>query len=491
MILSGKIPSGALPVEIIPAFVNNFSYAFETQVTNLCVSQQNFGLSFDKITRQWNIIVNSNLNTNNIFSLAYQNDSSNSQKDSSWLVLFQWTGTSYKITYRLLEYIFESSNQTAFFVDYNNVNYDFTTNTIIKDQIDVLSINPIPGNTGLGLGNDYRWEIDSAIIETDGYVEPKKVLISFYDANNDGQIDTPDAFTDIVGTSDSFVYFQILGNGNRYSLLNDQSLITPYKTESSVDLTQLVDGELLYFYDIDVIKNYVSSTNTLILNTGYFAKPGRCGLKFHYIHNSGEERRLDPGKTNIIDSYILTAEYDTAYRNWLVSGTGIAPLPPTSQSLENDFAATLTPITAISDTIVYHPANYKVLFGAQSTPNLQGIFKAVRNPTRITSDNDLQTRILSSINKFFSLDNWDFGQSFNFTELSTYVLNSMTPDILNFIIVPKNPNLPFGSLFEIACQSNEILISGATTTDIEIIDAVTASQINATSPVITNTNASV
>ena len=66
----------------------------------------------------------------------------------------------------------------------------------------------------------------------------------------------------------------------------------------------------------------------------------------------------------------------------------------------------------------------------------------------------------------------------------------MTPDITNFIIVPKNPNLPFGSLFEISCQSHEILISGATTTDIEIIDAVTAAQINATSPVITNTNVS-
>jgi hypothetical protein len=66
----------------------------------------------------------------------------------------------------------------------------------------------------------------------------------------------------------------------------------------------------------------------------------------------------------------------------------------------------------------------------------------------------------------------------------------MTPDIVNFIIVPKNPNLPFGSLFEIACQSNEILISGTSATDIEIIDAVTSSEINSMSPIITNTNAS-
>lgn len=187
---------------------------------------------------------------------------------------------------------------------------------------------------------------------------------------------------------------------------------------------------------------------------------------------------------------MLTADYDTAYRNYLSSGTGPAPLAPTSQSLENDFSASLDPIKSISDTLVYHPANYKVLFGTLATPNLQGTFKAVRNPARITSDNDLQTRILSAINNFFSLENWNFGQTFNFAELSTYVLNSMTPDITNFIIVPKNPNLPFGSLFEIASQYNEILVSGATTNDIEIIDSITASQINAISPVITNTNAS-
>ena len=482
IILSGKIPTSAVPIEIIPAFISNFTYAFETQIVNLCIAQRNFGLTFDKITRQWSIIVDSNLNATGDFLLSYQNDASNSQKDSSWLVLFQWTGTSYKVTYRLLEYIFESANQTAFFVDYSNVNYDFTTDTVIKDQIDVLSINTVPGNPGTGLGMDYRWQIDRPIVETDGYIEPKKVVVSFYDANNDGQIDTPDSFSNIVGGDTNYVYFQ---------MLSDQTLITGYATEVGLDLTQLVDGELVYFYNTDVVKTFVKANNTLVLNNGYFAKPGRCGIKFHYTHNSGEERRIDPSKTNIIDVYMLTADYDTAYRSYLSSGTGTAPLAPTSQSLENNFSSTLDPIKSISDTLVYHPANYKVLFGTLAPANLQGTFKAVRNSARITSDNDLKTRILSAINSFFSLDNWDFGQSFNFTELSTYVLNQMTPDILNFIIVPKNPNLPFGSLFEIACQFNEILVSGATTDDIEIIDSVTASQINAVSPVITNTNASV
>ena len=601
VILSGKIPSTAIPVEIIPAFVTVFSYAFETQVVNLCSVKQNFGLSFDRLTRQWFIITNSNLDSKSSFDLTYQADTSNTQKDSSWMILFEWTGLAYRVSYRLQEYIFESDKQTAFFVDYSNNNYDYTTGSVIKDQIDVLGvnsspftptiispattitntvINPItlytstasttgsavlyftatnliasnnynaihptinnviaqviststasitlastlsntigsgtaitfvpvkvtaigkltsPGETAnINLGIDYRWQIDSSITETDGYVEPKKVVVSFYDANNDGQIDNPDAFMEIVNPLyndpqttylKNFIYFEISSDGNRYSLLSDQSLITAYPSESDVIGTP-VDGKLFYFYTADVVKSYDAISGTYLLNTSYFAKLGRSGIKFHYMHNSGDERRIDPSKSNIIDIFVLTTEYDTAFRYYLQSGGTTPPLAPTSQSLENNFAATLDPIKSISDTIVFHPASYKVLFGTQAVSNLQATFKAVRNPARITSDNDLITKILVAINNFFNVSNWDFGQSFNFTELSTYVLNQMTPDILNFIIVPKNPNIPFGSLFEITCQPNELLISGATATDIEIIDAVTAAQINSVSPVITNTNAS-
>jgi hypothetical protein len=248
-------------------------------------------------------------------------------------------------------------------------------------------------------------------------------------------------------------------------------------------------GDLVYFFTTDVVKMWTVNS-TFELKTNYFARQGRSNIKFHYTHNSGEERRIDPSKSNIIDIYVLTSAYDTAYRAYLTSASGTAPLSPTSQSLENDFSAALNPIKSISDTLVYHPASYKVLFGTKASSNLQGTFKAVRNQSRATSDNDLKTRILASINNFFSLDKWEFGQSFNFTELATYVLNQMTPDIINFIIVPKNPDIPFGSLFEITCQTNEILINGATANDIEIIDAVTAAQINSVAPIITNTNAS-
>ena len=257
-------------------------------------------------------------------------------------------------------------------------------------------------------------------------------------------------------------------------------------------LTQYNDGQLFYFYDasVNVIKSYSSSTaNAFTLESNYFAKPGRRGLTFHYKHNSGEDRRLDPSKTNLMDIFILTKSYDTDYRNWLLS-SGAEPLPPTSSTLEENYASALEPIKSISDELVYQPVKYKVLFGTKSTRNLQATFKAVRNTSRSTTDNELKTKILAAIENFFSLENWEFGQTFYFSELSTYIMNSLTPDITNFIIVPK-AEIPFGSLYEIACQSNEIFINGASIDDIEIIDAITANQIKASENIVNSTTAGV
>jgi hypothetical protein len=173
---------------------------------------------------------------------------------------------------------------------------------------------------------------------------------------------------------------------------------------------------------------------------------------------------------------MLTANYNYEFRNWLLTGAVTKPIPPTTQSLENNYSADLEPIKAISDQIVFQPAAYKILFGNYADPSLQATFKAVKNPSSTASDNAIKSRILAGINQFFALENWDFGQYFYFSELSTYIMNTLTPDITNFLLVPVSTN--FGNLYEIACQSNEIFISGATAENIQIIAAATSAQLN-------------
>lgn len=497
---STTIDSTAVPVEIIPKFVNSFSIAFESEIINLCLIKRNFGLSFDQYLRTWQIIEDNNIDLISPFSLEYQNNVDNANRDSSWIIAFTWTGIGYKVRYRLNNFIFESDRETSFFIDTNTVNYDFTTDTVVKDKISVLSINSSNTSTAIALAKDYVWQIDGPIIESDGYVNPKRVQISFYDHNNSGQISDPDAFNNIVdpktvnsitGANDKFVYFKLQPDGVTYNLVDSANFVAcpnpAYATTLINEATiSPVTGDLFYFYDAEynVVNSYNSIDNTWVYTSDtslYSAYPGRDTLKFQYVHNSGQERRIDPSKSNIMDVYLLTSAYDTAFRNWLTTGgAGTRPLPPTSSALESNYSSSLESIKTISDEIIYQPVNYKVLFGPTADINLQATFKVVQSPTSTLSSNDIITTILTAIDNFFSLENWEFGKSFYFSELSAYVMNLLTPDITNFVIVPVNPNSNFGSLYEIACQSNEIFISGATASNIKVISAITASQLNST-----------
>ena len=114
-------------------------------------------------------------------------------------------------------------------------------------------------------------------------------------------------------------------------------------------------------------------------------------------------------------------------------------------------------------------------------PSLQATFKVVKNANLVISDNDIKSRILTAMNQFFALENWDFGETFYFTELAAYVVKELSPDIVNFVIVPKQAGLNFGSLFEIKAESDELFVNGATVDDIEIIAGITTSNIKSVS----------
>jgi hypothetical protein len=128
---------------------------------------------------------------------------------------------------------------------------------------------------------------------------------------------------------------------------------------------------------------------------------------------------------------------------------------------------------------------YKILFGNKADLDLQATFKVVKNPDIVTNDNDIKLQIINAINTFFSLEFWDFGDKFSFSELSTFIMTSTAPNISTVVLVPKQTDKAFGSLYEITTESDEIFISGATVDDVEIIDSVTASRLRATGAITT------
>jgi hypothetical protein len=149
------------------------------------------------------------------------------------------------------------------------------------------------------------------------------------------------------------------------------------------------------------------------------------------------------------------------------------------------YGTDLDKIKSISDDIIYHPVRYKTLFGDSADKRLQASFKVVKNKEQVITDNDVKTRIIAAINQFFSVDNWNFGDTFYFSELSAYVMNRMVPFITSFVIVPSNSDQVYGSLQQITSAPNEIFISSAKVSNVEIIEAITAERLKSAGYIVT------
>jgi len=480
------VPTGAIASRIVPKFVSDLPPAFELEIVNLVTNGVNFGIRYDIFTSSWKIISLFNINLINEFSLGKAGDTTNANLDSSWIIAFVKEADRYKVRIRTLDYIFGSLTESRFYFDSNQKTYDARNNTVVKDQIKVLGINT--ANDFINpLRNDLSFEISDTIKYDDGYQALDEIKIAFIDSDEDGVIDNPEQFEQIVGTDAELNYLFFKETVDNFGdsifefIENSTGVILIRQREADVNINdpEFTQGRLVYFYDVDenVVKSVDKTTNTFVLESAYRANIGRNNLKFQYIHNASVDRRIDPSASNIIDIYILTRSYNTDYRNFLSRAITVEPEAPNSDSLRISFGTELDSIKAISDEIVYHPVTYKVLFGTTADEKLRATFKVVKNPFKNINDNDLKVRIVSAINTFFDINNWDFGDTFYLSELITYITNTTSPDVSNIVIVPNQESQSFGSLFEIKSRSDEIFISGATVDDISIVASINASEL--------------
>ena len=350
---------------------------------------------------------------------------------------------------------------------------------------------------------DIDWEITNELLGADGYTNSKKIELSFKDSNDDGIVDDPDIFNNTVAPTTSignvdFNNFVVLkryetstGQYDYSYVYNERedglAIVTVLENMNQVSSSLLKDGQYVFSFEESLLYRYNEIESKWEINFDYKVFQGRDKIKFQYVHSADYEARIDPGQTNLMDLYVLTKQYDVSFRQWLLGSISEEPMPPSTEQLNLILASSLNQIKAMSDEVVYHPIRFKVLFGAKAIPSLRASFKLIKNIEQTISDNDLKSKVLAAINEFFTLDNWDFGDSFYFSELVAYVMNRTAPFLVNILIVPRMETLEFGSLFEITAENDEIFINGATTDDLEIIESVTASALNAKMST-TNTN---
>jgi len=216
------------------------------------------------------------------------------------------------------------------------------------------------------------------------------------------------------------------------------------------------------------------------VTNSYFTKyDARVGIKYHWKHYAPDDNRIDPNKTNIIDMYVLTSSYKDSVTRWAknANDTTQLPVPPSTVDLQTMFTE-VEEKGSVSNTLIWHSATFVPLFGKGATDDRKADFKVIKAPTSKLSDDEVKQKIINLIDDYFDPDNWDFGETFYFMELGTYIQQQLPNDVVSMVIVPNNAKSKFGTLFEIPSGSEELFVSTATVANIKIINTLTKTNIN-------------
>ena len=487
VVLDTFVPTDAVLSEVIPIFITDLPSTIETEMREQIRVYRNFGLGYNNLTATWYLITSTNLAQDAAFSLTNAQNTAGQNLDASWIMQFITNGLQYTLTTRQLTYNFGSVIQTRFFYRYGSAIFDPRTGTTIKDYIKVLKSNS-QANNNQPLPGDIAMQIVGQPVQSDGEVDDFQVLVSFEDNDQNGTPDDPDFFSAIVPTG-GYVFLQKTVDFDgleRYLLIDSGVVNYNYATLAQIDLvkSQYIPGQVFYatadivFYQLELDAITLQRTLVEVTEGDYVAKPGRQDLYFQYRANSPLSSRIDPATSNIIDVYVVTQTYYTAYQNWIkdTTNTVVYPDPPTIDELNTQYQG-LQNFKMISDQLILNSVVFKPLFGSRAASNLRAIIKVVRAAKSTASDSEIKDLVISALNNYFTIDKWNFGDTFYFSELSAYIHSEIGTVVSSVVLVPLNPQKSFGDLYEIRSAPDEIFVNGATVADIEIIASLTSTNL--------------
>jgi hypothetical protein len=382
------------------------------------------------------------------------------------------------------------------------------------------------------LDREIEWEISDVYKYNDGYVDPRKVIVAPIDSDSDMVPDRPLQFKEYVYDKNIqiFEYYTDF-DGYTYDRPT-QGVIADFRKENTIrfDISAdtIISESYAKGYTLDVLnwlfakdfttasvvendqgkaaglKVYAEAENKVYLNTpdstninrvqlvetnDFFVKVGRGPTQdtsqplqqdsvIRWQHVAPKDVRIDPSISNVVEMIVLTTSYYNQVKTYLRQpGMSNFPLEPTSSELAIEFEG-LNEYKSASDTIVYRSAKFKLLFGLYAEQSYQAKFRVVKLSNNI-SDNELKSQIITAINNYFEAENWEFGETFYFTELSSYIHQRLGSAIGSIVIVPKNTSGAFGDMFSVKAEPNELFASTATVADIEIVEKISSQTLRA------------
>ncbi len=476
--------------QVIPVFSTSLTTAEEGLITEQIDLKNTFGLGYDFVESSWYIIESQDLApVTSDYDRSNAEDKSGLNLDESWLLRVEYNSASWKFYSRGLTYIWESEEDVRFFFDRNYRTVNIDNGQAVSDEIRILKSNSKPTSND-PLETDLFVEIDDSFVYPDGYIEPRRIKVKMRDADQDGTQDDPQVFVKIVGAG-TYIFWK------RTISIDGYEYLVPFDIPSSQWQTTTpiigtpgvppnpVDDDIVFVFDavdktVGVFWQFDADQNIWInVSTSYeFNAFGRTDLIFQWKHFVDREDRVDPSLSNIIDIFVLTTTYDEDFRVWLLSGASILskPKPATSDTLRLSFND-IEDFKMISDQLIWRAVKYKILFGDQAEEELKASFKVVKNNGVSISDNEIKSRIINLMEEYFAIVNWDFGETFFYTELAAFIHQRMATIISSIVIVPLNAESAFGNLFQVKSEPDELFISGATPDNIQIVENLTVNNL--------------
>lgn len=198
---------------------------------------------------------------------------------------------------------------------------------------------------------------------------------------------------------------------------------------------------------------------------------GVYGVNFLWLHRTPRYHLVDPAASNIIDMFVIPRGYYTLQKLWLSGDIETRPEMPSSFQLRNDYGYLLQN-KMISDTVVLHPGKLKVIIGKHAPDVLKGTIKVIRSANRSLTGNQIKTAIVDIVNEYFDINKWEFGETFYFTELASFIHTKMKVHIDSVVFVPTYKTHLFGDLLQVIAKEDEIIQPSVSVSDIEIVEAL-------------------
>lgn len=244
---------------------------------------------------------------------------------------------------------------------------------------------------------------------------------------------------------------------------------------------KIIIPDFVYFYrsslssDYEIVDNKMSEwfeEEKLGLDDAYrtiIRKVGRKDLNFIWKHTAPNDYKINPSTSNIIDCFIITHGYYNNMMDWIRGIIPNKPVQPLPHELRTAYS-TLMNHKMISDEMIIRSGDLKILFGKHAEKHLQAKFLVVKSSDTHLTESQIKSYIVEMIYDYFNINDWNYGQTFNFTELSSYIHVKMSGNIDSIVIKPLFVNHKFGELFQIMAMEHEILIPSVSINDIEIVE---------------------